>query len=86
MYKLFLFLALILTLACSQKKETNNQTIKINKDEVIWTGVIRDGYLMPINGNYEMDFAKDNKGNQLQPVILTSAGRYGWMKNLSGLL
>lgn len=52
--------------------------ITLDSNEQAWAGVVRDGHLMPFSDGYAFDFYGDNKGNQLQPLILTSNGKFAW--------
>ncbi|MFA9389605.1 MAG: glycoside hydrolase family 31 protein [Prolixibacteraceae bacterium] len=59
----------------SQAKEI---TIQLSDNEAIWAGVIDDGHLMPFETGYSMNFYANNKGNQINPLILTNRGQYIW--------
>jgi len=55
-------------------------TLNIDKDEYWWGGLSSRGYEMPYNVNSEVshDMWGDNLGNQAQPLLLSSKGRYVW--------
>jgi alpha-glucosidase len=72
---LFLWLFGAVSIGYSQEKIIE---VKLDSDEKIWSGIIEDGDQMPFVSGYKMDFASDNKGNQLQPLILTNKGQYVW--------
>ena len=56
----------------------DKQVLFLQKGEKVWTGVVNDGARMPLKPGYKMDFKGDNKSNQVQPLILTTAGQYVW--------
>jgi alpha-glucosidase (family GH31 glycosyl hydrolase) len=66
---------LIITCSCSKESKL---TVVLYEGEKAWAGVIKDGHYMPFVSGYEMDFYGNNKGNQLQPLIITSKGQYVW--------
>src|SRR5664279_2974798 len=74
---ILLFIFLGTSLCYSQAQNSMNKII-LENGEKVWAGVIYDGYLMPVSGNYSMDFYGNNKANQVQPLILTSKGQYVW--------
>lgn len=74
----FLMIYICVTACCQNSKLDNSVKIILDKDEIVWAGVIRDGHLMPFSGDYKMDFYANNKSNQLQPLILTNKGKYVW--------
>jgi alpha-glucosidase len=50
-------------------------------DERWWVGVISDSHLMPLDRSskpYTVDLYGDTHGNQVQPLLLSSSGRYVW--------
>jgi alpha-glucosidase (family GH31 glycosyl hydrolase) len=61
--------------ATAQKKSFK---ILLQKDEKVWGGIIALGSTMPLKDGFQFDFGIDNLGNQLQPLLLTSKGRYVW--------
>ncbi|MFH4967726.1 glycoside hydrolase family 31 protein [Gaetbulibacter sp. M240] len=75
-------LLILLLCACnlvfSQIKDSIN--IEIGKTEYWWGGISALGYQTPytINSEMEIDLYGDNKGNQAQPLLLSSKGRYIW--------
>lgn len=58
--------------------------VVLDNDEVAWAGVIMDGHLMPFSAPYKLDFFGENRKNQVQPLILTSKGRYFWSEKPFG--
>src|SRR5450759_3262375 len=73
-----LFFILLGTSFCYSQSQNSPKKIILENSEKVWAGVINDGQLMPISGNYSMDFYGNNKSNQVQPLILTSKGQYVW--------
>lgn len=66
------------SLLCPGQPETEIRHISLEPGEKVWAGVINDGHLMPFSTDYSMDFYGNNKANQLQPLLLTSYGRFLW--------
>ena len=52
-------------------------------DEVWWGGVVRDGHLMPFDkkSEYTINLWGNNKGNQIQPLLLSNKGRVIWSES-----
>lgn len=63
---------------CSETKQNFNLEIETNKNTSWWVGIISEGELMPLNSNYSHNFNGDNKGNQIQPLILSNKGDVIW--------
>ena len=79
MRKLVLFVLVVLSfVSCRNNLPGKSMTIVLDSDEVAWAGVVMDGHLMPFTVPYEMNFYAENKRNQVQPLILTSKGKYFW--------
>ncbi|WP_439130881.1 glycoside hydrolase family 31 protein [Polaribacter sp.] len=57
--------------------------IKIEKDEYWWAGLSSLGNQTPYTNqtNFSFDLYGDNKGNQAQPLLLSSKGRYVWSED-----
>jgi alpha-glucosidase (family GH31 glycosyl hydrolase) len=55
-------------------------SLTLEEDERWWAGVISDSHLFPLNEDavYTFDFYGDTKGNQGQPLLISSKGRYVW--------
>ena len=55
-------------------------SISIMQNEKWWSGVINEAQLMPYSSgtNYTFKMLGDNDGNQVQPLLLSSKGRYVW--------
>lgn len=54
------------------------QTIQLQPNEKIWTGIIKFGDKMPLPDNFEFDFYGNNLSNQTQPLLLSNQGLYIW--------
>lgn len=52
-------------------------TINTDKNTFWWTGIINDGYKMPIKESYQTDFSS-NWGNQAQPLVISNKGDVVW--------
>ncbi len=55
-------------------------SMELMEGERWWVGVITDSHLFPLNeqSEYTFDFYGDTKGNQGQPLLISSKGRYIW--------
>ena len=55
-------------------------TLKIEKGEYWWGGLSSRGFEMPYDENSDVhyDLWGNNQGNQAQPLLLSSKGRYVW--------
>ncbi|MBE0655199.1 MAG: alpha-galactosidase [Bacteroidales bacterium] len=74
-FLLFSFLGPILLAQDSKTLE-----FQIEADEYWWAGISSIGHQTPYNINtvFSLDMWGDNKGNQAQPLLLSSKGRYIW--------
>ncbi len=57
---------------------TREILISLEGDEKIWSGVIKEGHLMPFEGRHSFDFYANNMANQLQPLLMSNRGLYVW--------
>ena len=64
----------------SAQEVTDSLTVEILPNESWWGGVVRDGHLMPFNSgsHYSVNLWGNNKGNQIQPLLLSNQGRVIW--------
>ena len=78
MNKLVLLWVVFLTAFHSHAQ--NNISITIEPEEQWWTGVIKQGHLLPFKAatNYSFNLYGDNLYNQTQPLLLSNKGRYVW--------
>jgi alpha-glucosidase len=55
-------------------------SMALEEGEWWWVGVITDSHLFPLpsGSEYSFDFYGDTKGNQGQPLLISSKGRYIW--------
>ena len=60
----------------------NNRTLDldINPGEYWWAGISSLGHQTPYDATtvFSVDLWGDNRGNQAQPLLLSSMGRYVW--------
>lgn len=84
--KAFLIILLLFTgfsQACAgNRSDHGNSTaptvVEIEQDEYWWFGVVNHGELMPMTAGYEANIDGFIYGNQAQPLLLSSKGRYIW--------
>ena len=76
---------IILLIFASQLNAQNGDEVKLNiqQNEYWWAGLSSRGHEMPYDANSEIsyDMWGDNKGNQAQPLLLSSKGRYIWCED-----
>lgn len=74
-----LSISLLFSLAVKGQDFTHGDSINIGVDNGTfwWTGIVNDGYKMPLSGKYLADF-NSNYGNQVQPLMLSSQGEVIW--------
>jgi len=56
---------------------TDSLVIKVEKNTYWWTGIVNHGSSMPLVDSYQADL-RNNYGNQVQPIMLSSAGEVVW--------
>ena len=66
-------LGLLLAVSCGPKP----LVIRLEPGERVWAGKVAQGIDLPAKDTLEIDM-HNNFGNQLTPLLLTSAGRYVW--------
>ena len=71
---------LILISASCSSDDACKISLTLEEEERWWVGVITDSHLFPLNKEsvYTFDFYGDTKGNQGQPLLISSKGRYIW--------
>ena len=64
-------------------QEADSLTIEMIKGEYWWGGLSTEGYDTPYDSksNVTHDLWGNNEGNQAQPILLSSKGRYVWSDN-----
>lgn len=74
-----------LCFACTAPKQSDNNgtysyTVEILEDESWWPGVIAHAHLFPLTktSSYSFDFFGNTAGNQGQPLLISTKGRYIW--------
>lgn len=73
-----LFLILIISsMIRAQTISKDSLNINVDKNTFWWTGIINDGYKMPLAEDYQADL-NSNYGNQVQPLMLSSFGEVIW--------
>lgn len=81
-YNLLLGLMMLAsTIAFSQ--QTDSLRLELFADEYWWGGLSAEGHNTPysVESNVSNDLWGDNKGNQAQPILLSSKGRYIWSES-----
>lgn len=63
------------------QKFSEQKAIAIEPEEHWWGGVVRDGHMMPFDPTYSFNMFGDNKGNQIQPLLVSDHGRVIWSEN-----
>ena len=76
---IILFASLLITGTSTGQQKIFRDSLSINTDKSTfwWTGIINDGYKMPLKQAYKADL-KSNYGNQAQPLVLSSKGEVIW--------
>lgn len=62
------------------QRATDSSRVRLLSNENWWAGVVRDGNLMPFGSGsaYSVNMWANNKGNQIQPLLLSDKGRVIW--------
>ncbi|HCX21416.1 MAG: glycoside hydrolase [Flammeovirgaceae bacterium] len=60
------------------QKITDSKVVVSLDNEYWWGGVVRDGHMMPFVHDYSINLYGNNKGNQIQPLLLSNKGRIVW--------
>ncbi|RJP35242.1 MAG: glycoside hydrolase [Candidatus Omnitrophota bacterium] len=82
MRKILLGLSFLLLFVASSQGDVFKKTIPLHPGEAWWGGAIVDGHEMPFGEDtYFLDLLGDTKGNQCQPLLLSSRGRYVWCED-----
>lgn len=79
-----LFFALMMSVATQAfTQQSDRLELEIIEDEYWWGGLSAEGYNTPygMESNVSHDLWGDNKGNQAQPFLLSSKGRYIWSES-----
>ena len=69
------------TKALQTKNAASTRTslsIPILQNELWWGGAVNDGYSMPYQEGFSYNMYGDNKGNQVQPLLISNKGRVVW--------
>jgi len=80
MRRVFVFLLLIISGAIAHSQDTSKLELQVEMGEYWWGGLSSFGHTTPYDAASEVthDLWGDNKGNQAQPLLLSSKGRYVW--------
>lgn len=64
----------------AKDKENKNASLNIPilPDELWWGGAVNDGFNMPYQEGFSYNMYGDNKGNQVQPLLISNKGRVIW--------
>ncbi len=76
-------LALALLAGCATREEgpPGQLTLALEEGERWWVGVISESHRMPLqasSGPFEIDLFANTAGNQVQPLLISTKGRYVW--------
>ena len=74
-----LFVLILSNRVIGQNTSYNDSlTLKVDKNTFWWTGIINDGFKMPLTKPYQVNFKNTNYQNQVQPLMLSSKGEVIW--------
>jgi alpha-glucosidase (family GH31 glycosyl hydrolase) len=81
--KFLLFLLVTLRGLVLLAQDSKSVEFQIEAGEYWWAGISSLGHQTPFNDNavFSLDMWGDNKGNQAQPLLLSSKGRYIWSED-----
>jgi alpha-glucosidase len=79
-------LALVLAAGCQVREGGTPEplTLTLEPEETWWVGVISESHQMPLtaaSGPFEIDLFANTAGNQVQPLLLSTQGRYVWSED-----
>lgn len=74
------YIVILLISFSSSAQDSKLVEIKIENNEYWWGGLSSIGYQTPYtkDSNFSINLFANNKGNQAQPLLLSSKGRYVW--------
>ena len=58
--------------------QQNRLALPVTAQNFWWTGVIDNGYMMPLKPGYKAETGNDNFNNQIQPLLLSANGEVVW--------
>ena len=76
-----LLVAVLVSCAAPRQESGAQLSFTMEDDERWWAGVISQSHLMPLDrpsAPFEVDLYGDTHGNQVQPLLVSSSGRYVW--------
>ena len=56
-------------------------TVTVLEEEQWWGGAVNDGRTMPYSDGFSYDMYGNNKGNQVQPLLISNKGRVIWSED-----
>lgn len=79
MRNFFIFAVLFFIQHSTQlQAQQNRLSLPVTAQDFWWTGVVDNGYLMPLKPGYKAETANDNFNNQVQPLLLSGKGEVIW--------
>jgi len=76
-----LFLVIVFTNSFAQQNETKKISLPVFSKDSWWLGIINHGERMPLKDGYSANLNGENYGNQTQPLLLSSDGRFIWSES-----
>ena len=77
-YKTSIFCLVIFSFFSFSIQAQNSKEVEIQTNESWWGGAVNDGHTMPFSPGYSYDMFGNNKGNQVQPLLISNKGRVIW--------
>lgn len=71
-------MGILLTLLLLSATTPSTLVVDIEEGEHWWIGVVTHGHFLPFPDGYEADLNANAYGNQAQPLLVSSKGRYVW--------
>ncbi len=75
---LIVVIAMFFVVSCFSQNHLETQKIAIIQGEYWWGGAVSDGISMPFKTGFSYDMYGNNKGNQVQPLLISNRGRVIW--------
>jgi alpha-glucosidase (family GH31 glycosyl hydrolase) len=85
MQKYFVCLLVSVLILSGSSKAQQRLAIKTNPTTFWYTGIIDNGYLMPLQPGYRAETENDNYNNQVQPLLLSNKGEVIWCNAPPGI-
>ncbi len=73
-------MAILITVQTGMAQQQGVKVVKVPHplQHAWWNGVISQAHLMPLREGYSADITKNNYGNQVQPMLISSSGELIW--------